>query len=441
MRGHRFGIALTTALLAIPAIAGCGGGGDESPPGSFRYSWWGSGERNERTQAVIDLFHKADPGITIETEPTGDFNAYWERLTVQSAAGGAPCVPQMQSRYMADYSERNHLRPLDEYVANGSIDISGIPESILATGKGTDGRLYSIPTGVFLYASLWNKDMAAQAGLPAPDPSWTWEQWEAWLRSAANALPEGKYAADLYPATDFSGSFFNWVFSHGGQVFGPDGLAFDRQLLVDWWTMWDGLRRDGVTITADMLIERGQAIEEAPLSTGVVLWNSQPQNQLPQTSAVASDNAVGTIGMTKLPNGPAGTGETFGSNGLSISTSCSDDDVPAAVRFINFFLNDPAAAMAYGSTNGVVSVEPLIQQQIDAPDVRPELREQLQLVQTIVRDYHPQGFVFPIGGRAATDAFTRAAQSVFLGQATPDQAADAFLAQAAAAMRQAGRGN
>src|SRR5690606_37899777 len=152
MRGHRLGIALATALLAVPALAGCGGGGDESPPGSFRYSWWGSGERNERTQAVIDLFEKAAPDSAIETEPTGDFNAYWEKLTVQSAAGGAPCAVQMQSRYMADYSERNHLRPLDEYVANGSIDISGIPESILETGKGSDGKLYSIPTGVFLYA-------------------------------------------------------------------------------------------------------------------------------------------------------------------------------------------------------------------------------------------------------------------------------------------------
>jgi ABC-type glycerol-3-phosphate transport system substrate-binding protein len=97
--------------------------------------------------------------------------------------------------------------------------------------------------------------------------------------------------------------------------------------------------------------------------------------------------------------------------------------------------------MAYGSTNGVVSVESLMQQQIDAPDVRPELREQLQLVQTIVRDYNPQGLVVPVGGRAASDAFTRAAQSVFLGQASPDQAADAFLAEAAGAMRQAGRGN
>src|SRR5690606_2826926 len=381
------------------ALAGCGGDWAESPPCSFRYSRWGAGGRNERTQAVIDLFEKAAPDSAIETEPTGDFNAYWEKLTVQSAAGGAPCAVQMQSRYMADYSERNHLRPLDEYVANGSIDISGIPESILETGKGSDGKLYSIPTGVFLYASLWNKDMADQAGLPAPEPSWTWEQWEAWLRSAAAVLPEGKYAADLYPTTDFSGSFFNWVFSHGGQVFGPEGLAFDRQLLVDWWTMWDGLRRDGVTITTDMLIERGEAIEELPISTGVVLWNSQPQNQLPQTSAVAADNGVGAIGMTKLPNGPAGAGETFGSNGLSLSTSCAEDDLPAAVRFIDFFLNDPEAAMAYGSTNGVVSVESLMQQQIDAPDVRPELREQLQLVQTIVRDYNPQGLVVPVGGR------------------------------------------
>jgi multiple sugar transport system substrate-binding protein len=443
VRGTQLRLLLGIALAVVPALAACGGDGGGGGGGNaqgegqtaIRYSWWGSGERNERTTAVIDLFEKAHQDIDIKGEPVGDFNAYWERLTVQSTAKGAPCLPQMQSRYMSDYSSRNTLRPLDEYVEQGLIDISDIPEPILETGRGDDGKLYSVPTGVFFYASMYNETMAEEAGIPAPPDNWTWEDWEQWLRDAAEKLPEGKYAADLFPATDFSGAFFNYVFSHGGEIFGDKKLAFDRQLLVDWWTMWDEMRKDGVTITAEMLAERGQAIEEYPISTGVALWNTQPQNQLTQTASVAEANDVGNIVIGKLPDGPQGPGENFGSNGLSISTSCPEEAVENAVKFIEFFLNDEEAAKAYGSTNGAVSVTKLRQQQIDDPNQTDvKLVESLRLVQEVVDEGKARGLVFPVGGRAVSDAFTRAATSVFQEQATPEEAADAFIAEANAAL-------
>lgn len=441
MTRTRLGAFLAAAVLGVSTLAGCGGdnggsnAGNEPQGEGIRYSWWGSGERNERTQAVIDGFTKANEGIQINGEPTGDFNTYWEKLTVQSSAKGAPCIPQMQSRYMSDYSNRNTLRPLDDFVTNGSIDVSGVPEGILATGRGSDGKLYSVPTGVFLYASFYNADVAKKAGVSAPPaPDWTWEEWEKWLRDASGNLPEGVYAADLYPPTDFSGPFFNWVFGHGQQVFAEKKLGFDAKLLADWWRMWDQMRKDGVTITAEMLGERGTALEELPIASGKVLWNAQPQNQLTQTASVAKANDVGNLVVTKMPNGPSGPGENFGSNGLSLSTSCTDDQVDSGVKFINFFLNDENAAKAYGSTNGAVSVTKPRQAQIDNPETDPKLAESLALVQTVVDEHDPKGLVLPVGGRAASDAFTRAATSVFLGQATPDEAAAAFISEANAAL-------
>lgn len=455
-KNRRLAFTLTGALLALPVLAGCGGGdGDDDAGGAgtgtgdggetqtgesttLRYTWWGSGERNERTQAVIDLFHAANENITVEGAPVGDFNGYWERLTIESTSAGAPCIPQMQSRYMSDYSERNALIPLDEYVEDGSIDVSGVPEAIMDTGRGSDGKLYSVPTGVFLYASFHNESLAEQAGVPAPDNDWTWEEWEEWLRTASESLPEGVYAADLYQATDFSGTFFNYVYSHGETVFGDGALAFDEQLLVDFWTMWDDMRQDGVTTTTEMFGERVGALEEIPISTGVVLWNGQPQNQLTQVATVAEAAGVGDILINKLPNGPAGSGENFGSNGLSISTSCEEDKIDEAVQFIDFFLNDPEAARVYGSTNGAVSVSDLRANQILETTDNPKLVESLELVTTIVEEHDPFGIVFPVGGRAMTDAFSRHATSIFQGQATPEQAAAAFMAEANSALAAAG---
>lgn len=437
---RRLCIMLSGALLAVPMLVACSDGGEEGDGGgeTLRYTWWGSGERNERTQAVIDLFNEANPDTEVEGAPVGDFNAYWERLTVESTAQGAPCIPQMQSRYMSDYSDRNVLIPLDDYVADGSIDVSGIPESVMDTGRGSDGALYSVPTGLFMYAAMYNADLAAEAGVDAPSDDWTWDDWEAWLRSAQENLPEGVYAADLYQATDFSGSFFNYVYGHGQEVFGDGELAFDPQLLVDFWTMWDGLRQDGATTTTEMLGERVGALEEIPISTGGVLWNSQPQNQLTQTAAVAADNEVGDIVIAKMPDGPSGGGDNFGSNGLSITTGCDEASRDAAVSFIDFFLTNPDGAQAYGSTNGAVTVDDLRAAQIEDSGDDPKLAESLQLITTVLDEHDPIGIVFPAGGRAMSDSFTRLATSIFQGQATPEQAAESFVAEANGALASAG---
>src|SRR5690606_3115501 len=99
--------AAAAALLLTAAACSNDSSADPDPdsPVQIRFAWWGSGERNELTQGVIDLFEEANPDVVVSGEPS-EFGAHWERLTVQGASGGAPCVPQQQSRYVADYATR-----------------------------------------------------------------------------------------------------------------------------------------------------------------------------------------------------------------------------------------------------------------------------------------------------------------------------------------------
>jgi len=438
MRLGKFRSVLAAVVVGALVFGGCsgsaGGGSQQQQQQDLQYSYWGSGERIQRTQAVMDLFMKANPDIKILGQPR-EFVAHWQQLTIQGAAKGAPCIPQMQNRYMGDYSSRNQLRALDDLVASGKINVKGIPEAVLATGRGADGKLYNAVTGVYFYVQFYNADVVTAAGMKPPTNEMNWQQWEAWLRELAKKLPASMKAADLFTATDFSGAFFNYVYSNGQEVFTKDGkLGFDEKILADWWRMWDQLRKDGVSTTAQQLGERDPALEQSPLATAKVAWNAQPQNQLTQVNNVAKANKTGTFHMVKLPNGTAGAGETFGSNGLSISVSCSDASVASAAKFVDFFVNDPEAAKAYGSTNGAVSKLELQTAQISDPSTDPSLKEGLELLQTVVTKFDPKGYVFPAGGRAASDAFTRGATSVLLGQATPEAASKQFIAEANAAM-------
>lgn len=428
MMARRVAAAVVAGMLAFGAAA-CGGDtGPADGTTEVRYAWWGSGQRNELTQAVVDQFMAANPGIRVVGEPA-EFNSHFEKLTVQGAAREAPCIPQMQNRYFAEYATRNQLLALDELIGSGAIDISGIPEVVLDAGR-FDGEQFMVPTGIFYYTGYYNADMVAAAGLPTPNADWTWTEWEAWLRAAQPALPDGVTAGDIYNATDLTGLFQNYVVSHGQSLFGDGALGFDRQLLVDWFELWNGLQADGIVLPASTLGERGVSIEELPIVIGDVLWNAAPDNQLAQVNVNTSKNGTGTIAMDKLPNGPAGSGEALGASGLAIAANCEDAERDAAARFVDFFVNDERAAATYASNNGSVSVTSLQDAQMSNPETSPDVVRQLELLQTVIERYDPSTYVSPIGGRQATEAFTRISTSVFLGETSPGAGADAFLAEA-----------
>ena len=179
----RTAAAIVAACLALLATTtGCGGTGsgdvlnaDGRGPvrGAVDYTWWGSGARNTRTQAVIDLFQKANPKAKVRGQSMA-YDSYWTKLNVQAAGHSLPCVPQMQARQLGDYTQRHALIPLDTMVKDGVIDVSGIPKNVLDTGRGPDGRLYMIPYGAAYDGVMYNRTLSKKAGLPDPPADFTW---------------------------------------------------------------------------------------------------------------------------------------------------------------------------------------------------------------------------------------------------------------------------
>src|SRR5215472_10196621 len=151
--------------------------------GEIGFTWWGTGERSRKTEAVMALFQQKFPKAKLQGQPVGDFNTYWQKLIVEAAARNLPDVPQMQVRYLAVFATRRALRPLDDLVQSGAIDVSGIPKVVLDSGRGRDGKLYMVPTGSATNNWFYNATMAEKAGLP-PLTSDTWEQLQKWLLDA-----------------------------------------------------------------------------------------------------------------------------------------------------------------------------------------------------------------------------------------------------------------
>ena len=132
--------------------------------------------------------------------------------------------------------------------------------------------------------------------------------------------------------------------------------------------------------------------------------------------------------MLRMPIGPGGAADDMGTNGISIGSNCSEDQVQAAAAWINFFLQNDEAAKIYLSDNGVVTVERQQNAQAEDPNTTPGQVEHVRLLQKIDDDSTPT--YYPNGYRPLIDSLQRMAQAVAFEEFTLEEAADAFFEEA-----------
>jgi multiple sugar transport system substrate-binding protein len=419
-----------TASASGQAASSSAGALNGPPTGNIAFSWWGTGERNTKTQAVMSLFTKKYPQASIQGVPIGDFTTYWQKLTVEAAAHNLPDVPQMQVRYMSAYDTRNALRALDDLTSSGVIDVSGIPKVVVDSGRGPDGKLYMIPTGSATNNWMYNETMVTTAGLPAPTTLTTWDDIQKWLLEAKAKLPSGVYACDLKGGDD--SIWWAWVSTNGQKVFNKDGtLGFPKQLLVDYWNWWETLRKAGATVPAAMNQEEPTSNVQTYLATGKVMFDEAPANQLAAYQNALTTAGKGTMQVAAFPKTSAGNGQVLVNNGMSIAANTTN--LATAAAWVNFFTNDPEGAKAYASDNGTVTVTSLLDAQIAAATgAAAGTKAYLEFLKGVVAG-NPTIIDFPANYNAVVLALKNNYSNVAFGKATVEAAVDAFFSQANAA--------
>ncbi|TCL66432.1 extracellular solute-binding protein [Rhizobium sp. BK251] len=424
--GFRIGLAaiisaLTLSIFVPPALA-------QDLSGNFRFTWWGATTRNQKTEEIAKLFEAANPGVKISREP-GEFNSYWDKLTVQSASGNQPCAITMQSRWLAQYADPAILRPLDDLVADGTLDVSGVEKTVLDTGRGPDGKLYFIPSGVFYFTLLMNKTQIEAAGLKVPPADWTWDDYAKFVADLSAKLPQGTYATgNLGQAMD---GFTNFVQGSGEVLFKPDGtIGVSKDTIARYFTYWESLRKAGDTEPADMMSEiPDNIIDDTLLANGRIAVDARPANQLDaHQKQLAAAKPGEELVLHPYPRGSAGPGDDIGANGFAIGANCNDDSAKLVAAWSNFFLQNEQAADIYLSDNGVVTVDRFREKQLKNPNATAGQRQLIEVYNQVAPQ--ARAAFFPAGGYAAVvEALTTAYESVAFGRATPDDAATAMLDQ------------
>jgi len=145
-------------------------------PVELRIAWWGSQDRHNRTIKAIELFQKKHPYIKVSYEFAG-WSDHWTKMTTQAAGRNLPDVMQQDYAYIAEWSSRGLLAPLDDHVRNGTIDTRNVSEALLKGGM-VGGKLVAINLGSNSQCWVIDLDAFKNAGLEPPAPTWTWSEFE-----------------------------------------------------------------------------------------------------------------------------------------------------------------------------------------------------------------------------------------------------------------------
>ena len=334
---------LTAALAGCSAPASSAASGSSSTSGSssaetassetgekttLNVLWWGSQTRNDQTTKLIEKFEELNPDIDVVAD-FSDWDGYWTKLPAQVAGGQTPDVFQMDYAYLAQYVENGVLAELDSYVADGSLDLSGVSQSVKDSGT-VNGKFYAVSTGTNAPVMLYRNDILEELGLELPmNPTLTQ------YMDVAKAVYEATGMRDTF-ITGCTAANLNFYLRNYGMNFYNDednGLGFDDpQYLVDMWELALQAQNEGWGMKPG---------EETAVTAFDSMVNDAWSRQQNSNELQAYRDATGKdIRMVMVPTVEGAT--TPNSYLKPAMYWCVGADSPvkeAAVRFIDFFTN------------------------------------------------------------------------------------------------------
>ena len=153
-------LAMLLAALMLCCTAAAAGAEDQV---TLRFMWWGGDARHEATIQVIEKYMEAHPNVVIEPE-FGGSDGYFEKLSTQLYSGTAADIIQCGTGWMPDFMQKgDFFVNFDEY--RDKIDLTNFDEGYLQNTGVFEGKLVGLPTGVASNTILVNTKLADELGL------------------------------------------------------------------------------------------------------------------------------------------------------------------------------------------------------------------------------------------------------------------------------------
>lgn len=308
------------------------------------FQWWGSDDRNLATTKALRLFERRHPKIKVAVSFTG-YDAYFQRLATQVAAGGGPDVFQMDYYQMRSYADYGLLADLGgpEFSA---LSLDRVPDAYVNANR-LGGTLYAVPTGLVSQALFVDPTLWRKAGVGLPKKGWTWDDL---LNDVGPALK--KAVPGRSPLTDFGGyseCFDVWLAQRGKSLYKADtSLGFTTADLAGFWELTSRLRDKGIFTPPHITASYDGSTESSPL----VRKLSTAEFKLTSTVTPYFE-AYGEVAAVPFPTVSPGAplGLTAGAGMMCVQQRSAHKR--EAALLLDFLLNDPEAGRILGVVRGL----------------------------------------------------------------------------------------
>lgn len=327
--------------------------------------------------------------------------------------------------YIAQYAQKNLLLDLTPYVTSNQIDLRKVDENFISGGR-VNGKLYGINLGTNAWCIIYDPAVLKKAGVSAPEPSWTWDDFE---KIATQVYQKTGVKTIPFSVTDPKVMFDNMLRQTGAAFFEPNtgaSLGFtDKKLLIDFYEIQLRLLKAGVLIRPDTAFVTKTTLE-SEFAKGQSWLDFVWSNQV-VAYAEAAKRPIGIAICPKIA-GSKRPG-TYFKPSMFFSVAKSSAHKEEAVKFINYFINDIEVNKVLLAERGI----PI------APTVRNALKELVDPVNKQVFEYielvgknnaSPIDPADPPGAGEVLKVFRTIDQEVLYGAVSAKDGAAKFMKQA-----------
>ncbi|MBV7700265.1 ABC transporter substrate-binding protein [Streptomyces sp. TRM70350] len=409
------------ASLSLVLTACSGGSAGTAPelsdkPVTIRVTWWGADTRAQLTNEAIAAFEKKHPNIKVKGEYK-DWNGYWDALATTTAAQDSPDVIQMDELYLASYAGRGALYDLGN--AEKFLNTSQFDDQALATGQ-VGGTQYALPIGVGVSTVLANTDMFEKYGVALPDDkTWTWDDYARIAKELTDKSGGKIHGASGAPGF-FAGDVKYWARQQGGELFDKDGnVSLKPDALVKMWKYGlDLISSEGGVKASTMVEDLTAGVTAGSFATGKAAMMGAYNTQV-----TALQEATGANLKLLQPPHVGDTKANFFKPSMYWAVSSQSKHPAEAATFVDFLLNDPAAADILKTERGIPANKAMLQR-LQAGLTGTD-KAAAEYMNTATTGQPP--VVTPNGASGIEPMLQRYTQEVYFKKTSPEDAAKSFI--------------
>ena len=211
---------------------------------------------------------------------------------------------------------------------------------------------------------------------------------------------------------------------------GLKSLGFDKEDLVEFWTIWEDFRKQGLTVPMQITLENfGQPQENSLFVRERVAIDIKPSNHGKIYSRSLTDREIGILRTPSADGAQFRSGENLQAPSWVINKNSPHKD--EAAKLISWFVNDVEAQKIYALENGIPGSSKI--REALKPDLHPMDVKAIDHMETISPDVPPTDYR-PQGSAEVFTLYKKYLEQLAFGNMNVQQAVDGFFQEASAVL-------